>query len=261
MKIALISLNQKWEDKVANLQRCEELTARAAEVGAELVIFPELTLTGFSMNTHSISENATHSPTVSAFAGLAGKYLVSVVAGVAIQDGNLAKNTLVAFGDDGIEKARYVKIHPFSFAGEDRCFQRGYQLSKMESPEFRLGFSICYDLRFPELYSALAKDCDALINIANWPKKRVGHWKTLLQARAIENQVFVVGVNRIGKDGNGLEYASSSCVVNANGEFLAPIFSENEIDVYEINRQELVQFRESFSTRQDRLPDLYRDII
>lgn len=261
MKIALISLDQKWEDKASNLLRCEELTALAAGVGADLVIFPEMTLTGFSMNTRSIAEDCAQSPTVAAFGRLAREYSISAVAGVAIRNGDLAQNTLVAFGNDGAEKARYVKIHPFSFAGEDKIYQRGNRLSKMNMPEFQLGFSICYDLRFPELYSALAKDCEVLINIANWPQKRVGHWKTLLQARAIENQVFVIGVNRTGKDANELEYAASSSVINANGEFVNPIYSENELDIYEISRQELIQFRRSFSTRQDRLPDLYREFI
>lgn len=261
MKVALISLNQKWEDKVSNLQRCEELTARASEFGADLAIFPEMTLTGFSMNLDKVAEDRLSSRTAAAFSELARKYTVSVVAGVVIRKGDRAENTLIAFDRDGAEKARYAKIHPFSFASEDRFFQAGSQLAKMEMQEFRFGLSICYDLRFPELYSALAKDCDVLINIANWPKKRMGHWLTLLQARAIENQTFFIGVNRTGKDANGLDYESSSHVVNANGEFVQPFFSEKEMDVYEIRREELTSFRKAFSTRQDRLPSFYKGII
>lgn len=261
MKVALISLNQKWEDKVCNLQRCAELIARAAEFGADMVIFPEMTLTGFTMNTQLSAEDADESPSVAAFSTLAKNHHVWLVVGVVISDAGKAANTLVAFSSEGEELARYVKIHPFSFAGENNHFQPGSQLTKMQMPEFKLGFSICYDLRFPELYSALAKDCDVLVNIANWPKRRVIHWKALLQARAIENQAFVIGVNRIGVDGKGLEYERSSVVIDANGEFLKPVLTEAELDIYEIKRQDLLDFRHGFSTRQDRLPDLYRSII
>jgi len=261
LKVALISLDQKWEDKTGNMQRCAELAARAARAGADLVIFPEMTLTGFTMNTQLMAEDPAQSPSLAAFEALAGRHGISLVAGVVMGNGEKAANTLVAFSGDGIEQARYIKIHPFSLAGEDRFFQPGDKLAKMQMPKFLLGFSICYDLRFPELYSALAKDCEVLVNIANWPKRRVRHWRTLLQARAIENQVFVVGVNRTGMDGNGLEYERSSAVVNANGEFVGPILSEGEMDIYEISRQELMDFRRGFPTRQDRLPELYRTLI
>lgn len=261
MKVALISLDQKWEDKAYNLQRCSELAARAAECGVALVIFPEMTLTGFTMNTQLSAEESAQAPSLIAFGALAKQYRVWLIAGVVINNAGKAANTLVAFSDEGIEQARYVKIHPFSFVGEDRFFHPGNRLEKVQMPESKLGFSICYDLRFPELYSALAKDCDVLVNIANWPKRRVMHWRTLLQARAIENQAFVIGVNRIGIDGNSLEYERSSVVVNANGEFIEPALTEGEMDIYEISRQELLDFRRGFSTRQDRLPELYRAIL
>jgi len=121
--------------------------------------------------------------------------------------------------------------------------------------------TICYDLRFPELYSTLAKDCDLVVNIANWPQRRVAHWRRLLQARAIENQVFMVGVNRTGTDGNGFVYERSSGVVNPNGEFLSPGATAGEVDWYEVRRQELLDFRQGFSTRQDRRSDFYREVI
>ncbi len=171
-----------------------------------------------------------------------------------------AENTLVVFSGDGVEQARYVKFIHF-FAGEDRFLKPVNMLAKMKLQEFTLGLSICYDLRFSELYSAFAKDCDVLINVANWPKRGVMHWSALFQARAIENQTFVIGLNRIGVDGNGLEYEYSSVVVNANGGFINPILTEGEMDIYEISHQELLNFRQGFSTRHDRLLDLYRIII
>lgn len=261
MRVALVSLDQKWEDKTANLQRCKLFVARAKSFNSDLVIFPEMTLTGYSMNTSKLVEDAIQSPSIKAFSEIAHENQIAMVVGVVLQAGDKAGNALVVFSRDGIEQARYFKIHPFSFAGEDQFFQPGNVLAKINMPEFRLGFSICYDLRFPELYSALARDCDVLVNIANWPKRRVSHWRTLLQARAIENQTFVIGVNRVGIDGNGLEYEPSSVVVNANGEFIEPVLTEGEIDIYDISLQELLDFRKGFSTRQDRLPNLYRAFI
>ncbi len=261
MKVALVSLDQEWEDKASNLQCCRALTARAAALGADLVIFPEMTLTGFTMNTAVSAEHAEHSPTIKSFAEIARNNQVGLIAGVVLRSGEKVSNTLVAFSRDGIEQARYTKIHPFSFAGEDRFFQPGKSLAKMQLTDLKLGFSICYDLRFPELYSALAKDCDVLVNIANWPKRRLKHWRTLLQARAIENQTYFIGVNRIGIDGNGLEYERSSMIIDPNGEVLEPMATDGEIDVYDIKREALDDFRQGFSTRQDRLPELYRALI
>jgi omega-amidase len=261
MKIALVSLNQKWEDKVANLKRCRELAGRAKSLGAELVIFPEMTLTGFSMNTTSSEEDAENSPTIKAFSEMASLNQISVFAGAVLKSESKPSNVFITFSAEGKEQTRYAKIHPFRFAKENEYFKSGSRLAKLAMSEFTFGLSICYDLRFPELYSALANDCDVLVNIANWPKLRVDHWRTLLKARAIENQTFVVGVNRIGMDGNALEYEYSSLIVNANGEFLKPLYSETEIDVYEINRQDLIDFRSSFSTRQDRQLNIYRDWI
>jgi len=127
--------------------------------------------------------------------------------------------------------------------------------------EFCFGFSICYDLRFPELYSALSKDCDVLVNIANWPERRVNHWNTLLQARAIENQTYMIGVNRIGLDGKSLKYIKSSLIVNADGNLIDPTFTDEEINVFELNENDLIDFRNGFSTRQDRQPNFYKQVL
>ena len=261
MKIALASLDQKWEDKFENLKRCLELTASAKAMGAELIIFPEMTLTGFSMNINCTAEDPEQSDSAKAFSELAMSNQIAVIAGVVFQLSEKVGNALLVFSKDGKEQARYFKIHPFSLANEDQFFQSGKSLAKWTCSEFKFGFSICYDLRFPELYSAMAKDCDVLVNIANWPKRRVDHWRTLLKARAIENQVYVIGVNRLGFDGNGLEYEHSSLIVNANGEFLQPFCSQTEMDIYQINQQELHDFRKSFPTRQDRQTAFYQSIM
>jgi predicted amidohydrolase len=261
LKIALISLDQVWENKLANLTRCKELAAVAAQGGASLIIFPEMTLTGFTMNTDLSAEPTANSPSRAAFSSIASRHGLWVIAGIVLRQGSKAANTLMVFSPDGREAACYVKLHSFTHAGEDRWFEEGDSLVRVKIGEFVAGLSICYDLRFPEVFSSLSKDCDLLINIANWPQSRVSHWRILLQARATENQAYMIGVNRTGFDGNGLNYERSSCVVNPNGEFLHPVATFEVIDWYELSSQDLQNSRSIFSSLQDRRSDFYRKVI
>ena len=261
LRIALVSLDQQWEDKEGNLARCVELSGQAGDCGAELVIFPEMTLTGFSMNTLATAEAAEDSATLRQFRDMARAAGVAIVFGMACRREGKAENTLFHVSSQGEVLARYVKMHSFSFAGEDRYFSRGDRLAEVEMGAFTIGFSICYDLRFPELYSALARQCNFIVNIANWPQRRVQHWRALLQARAIENQVYIAGINRTGRDGNGLEYEKSSLLFDANGDLLEAVHAGSELDVYEISAGRLEEFRGQFNTRKDRVPDIYRALI
>ena len=124
-----------------------------------------------------------------------------------------------------------------------------------------VGLTICYDLRFPELYSALGAGSDLIVNIANWPAKRLDHWNTLLRARAIENQIFIVGVNRTGKDMNGLEYVQSSVIINSNGEVLRPFFSEGALDIFDVDTDFTKVLKQNFSSTKDRNLDFYKSIL
>lgn len=261
MKIALVSLDQKWEDKEQNLLECEKYLKMASDSGADIIIFPEMTLTGFSMDIGRNAEEEADSETVQAFQKLSSEYNISIVFGVVIKDGEYALNRAYITDKTGKTGGHYTKIHPFSFSGEDRSFSSGSTLCSFDLDQTSIGLTICYDLRFPELYSALAAKNDILINIANWPAKRVDHWNTLLKARAIENQLFVIGVNRIGKDGNNLEYVESSNVFNANGECLLPIEAKENMKIYDIDRSWTQAFKNSFSTVQDRKTALYKSIL
>ena len=261
MIIALASLNQVWENKVANLLNCEELVHKAKSHNAELIIFPEMTLTGFSMNTSETAENVDNSRTVKSFEELARKNNIAIVFGMVFSQFPKASNNAIFIGKSGEILGAYQKIHPFSFSGEDKYFIAGKAISKLDFDSCNIGLTICYDLRFPELYSALSTNCDLIINIANWPSKRLNHWNTLLKARAIENQIYIAGVNRIGKDMSGNEYTQSSIVIDPNGEIMAPIYSEAELDIINVDIGFKEDFKQSFSTTQDRNPEFYKSIL
>lgn len=261
MKIALVSLDQAWEDKQKNLHFCEVYIAKAAEKKVDLIIFPEMTLTGFSNNISKIAESREDSTTLQKFQSLAKQYHISIIFGLVIKVGEKAQNRSLFIDDTGEVKGEYAKIHPFSFAGEDQFYTAGDRLVTVNLQTVRIGLTICYDLRFPELYSALAKDCDLIVNIANWPAKRIDHWNTLLKARAIENQVYIAGVNRTGEDGNSLGYVESSGVYNANGETLSPDHEYQKMKIMTVNKAWSEEFKKTFITVKDRRLELYKQII
>lgn len=260
MKIALVSLNPVWEDKKESLRLVQDSLAIATVNGAEYVIFPEMTLTGFSMNSSLLSEDYENSETINEFRRLADYYRVNIIAGVILRKEVGIFNTCFAIKANGTNSITYDKIHPFSFSGEDQYYAKGDKLISLDW-EGGWGLTICYDLRFPELYQALSRDNKLLINIASWPKKRVHHWRSLLKARAIENQVFMIGVNRTGIDGNQLEYELSSTIIDPDGLELTPIFCNNNVDIYHIDTNEVVRFREGFPVKNDRREDLYREYL
>jgi len=258
MRLALVSLQQAWENKEENFSSCRAFVQKAKAFGSELVIFPEMTLTAFSMNTAETAEDPLTSKTVEIFKSLAHEFRVSIVFGVVFRQNGKSTNNAVWIDATGTVLGSYSKIHPFSFSGEDRFFTGGEDISTISQGSYMFGMTICYDLRFPELYTALGRQCDLIINIANWPARRIDHWNVLLRARAIENQLFMVGVNRTGMDGNGLEYVHSSMVVDPNGVMLQPVIAEPQIDIYDIDISSRHRFMQSFSTTQDRKVSLYK---
>jgi omega-amidase len=256
-----VSLNQVWENKDENFQACRSFVKSAKVQGAELVIFPEMTLTAFSMNTGGTAEDCETSLTIELFKKLAVEFQVAIIFGVVFRHGGKASNNAVLIDANGFVLGSYSKIHPFSFSGEEQFFRGGNEICVAKLGALTIGLTICYDLRFPEIYSALGKQCDLIINIANWPARRISHWNTLVEARAIENQLFVAGVNRTGIDGKGIEYIKSSIVINPNGESLTPVYTEMQLDVYYIDSSFISQFKKTFSTTQDRKPEFYKTLL
>lgn len=262
MKVALVSLNQSWENKAENKQKVGETLALIAEhcTNTDLVVYPEMTLTGFTMESQKVKEDELSSETITFFKEQAKKYKVSIAFGVVLSKGEKATNNLVVVSEQGV-LATYAKIHPFSYAGEDNYYQAGDELKKLTIGGATIGLTICYDLRFPELYQAYSKDCSVILNIANWPERRVSHWRALNKARAIENQVFMIAVNRIGTDGKGLQYVFSSNIVSPYGEELKGTSLSEEVVVYDLNLEEVAQYRAEFPVKNDRKITLYKEIL
>lgn len=218
-----LQIDIAWEDPPANFVRADALAAQAVAAGARLLVLPEMFATGFSMDAERIAEQAGE---IHAYlADLAARHGVWVIGGFA--EGGRGEtgdprphNACALFDPAGAELLRYHKIHPFSLAGEDRHFAGGTQLPTAIVEGVRVTPLICYDLRFPEPFRAAAAGTDLFVVIASWPQARRGHWSTLLKARAIENQAFVLGVNRVG-EGDGLNYSGDSVLIDPLGEVIA----------------------------------------
>jgi omega-amidase len=259
MRIGLASLDQAWEDKARNLARCEELARESASHGCSLVVFPEMTLTGYSMNTNATAEPAESSESLQRFGALAKATGVHLVFGATLTNSGASRpvNALCHADPSGDARVVYEKIHLFTFASEHESFEPGSRTGVVETPESRIAASICYDLRFPELYAAVANQSDGAVCIASWPNGRVAHWRALLVARAIENQMYMIGVNRIGRDGNGLQYDKSSVVIDPTGSLLEPVHGSVELDVYDVNFEATRRYRQQFPTVRDKRPATY----
>ena len=236
------------------MRRCASLYESAAGQGAELIVFPEMSLTGFSMNT-SLAEPP-DGVTNRFFGELSRKYGVPCVFGYAEREGERFYNRL-ACAHDGVVKARYSKLHPFTIGGE-RAFTGGSEPVSFTLGGMEFGLTICYDLRFPELYTELSKRCHAVIVAANFPKSRREHWLTLLRARAIETQCYILGCNRTGF-GGGIEYSGDSVIFAPDGGELSRAGAGGELIFAEISAEAVNELRSAFPIRNDRRTEIYRN--
>jgi omega-amidase len=242
MKLGMVQYSPEFEYPEENILKIENLIS-TMKLKADLLIFPEMTLTGYTMNSMKFAEEIDGIGT-KYFINLSSRIKTDIFAGIIELDDNTAFNSLVHFDSFGLIKARYRKIHPYSYAGEDKNYGAGKETVITKIEQIKIGLSICYDLRFPELYRLYAKKkTDILVDIASWPVQRIEHWKTLLEARAIENQCFMVGVNRTGIDQYG-KYNGCSAVFDPMGkEIIIGQDSEKIIEV-EIDLDKVKEVRE-----------------
>ncbi|HVR83355.1 MAG TPA: carbon-nitrogen family hydrolase [Planctomycetota bacterium] len=251
MHVAGVQLDIAWEDKAANHARVRDLVAAAKLPEGTLVVLPEMFATGFSMNVAGIAESP-GGPTESFLASLAQDFGVFVCGGVVQRaaDGR-GLNQAVTFAPDRGLVARYSKIHPFSYGGETQHYAPGTEVITYRVRTVPISPFVCYDLRFPEIFrSAAKKGAQLLTVIANWPQPREAHWLTLLKARAIENQAFVVGVNRCGRDPK-LAYSGRGQIVDPRGTVLADGGDGEGVFGADLDMAGLISYRKDFPALQD----------
>lgn len=261
MIVALVSLDTVWEDKNANRERVREALGVAAAHGADVAIFPEMTLTGFTMDLQASVESREDAPTLAWYRAMAREYSMAMIAGYVKynEEGSKGENTAVFVSPRGEVLGSYVKAHPFSVSGEDVIFEKGNSLCTCTFGGAVIGLSICYDLRFPELYQGLSRVSQVIVNIASWPSRRISHWSALLRARAIENQVFMIGVNRTGSSPDGHAFVPSSIVFDPFGRTLEPTALTDSMAIYEFDPGQAVRERIDFPVKRDRRVLFYRD--
>jgi omega-amidase len=251
MRIVAVQSDIAWEDKTENFTRVRALLAGQAIESGSLIVLPEMFATGFSMNVAGIAEPE-DGPTHGFLAELAREYASTVVGGVVTRaaDGR-GLNQAVVFDPAGKLLVRYSKIHPFSFGGESEHFAGGDQVLTFPWQGFTASAFVCYDLRFPEVFRhAARKGAELLIVIANWPEARSSHWQALLPARAIENQCYLVGVNRVGSDPQ-LQYAGHSRIFDPKGHVLAAAETATQVISAAVDRVSLLDYRRKFPSLAD----------
>ncbi len=242
MKIYCCQHDIAWENMLANFAKVRALLAAAKPEPGSLVLLPELFATGFTMNT-ALGEPP-GGETEQFLSGLARELGVFVLGGVlgAGAQGR-GRNLCVVFSAEGREVARYLKMQPFTPGGETAAYEAGVAPVMFPWGGFRVSPFICYDLRFPEHFrAATMQGAQILTVISSWPVARIGHWVTLLQARAIENQAYVAGVNRCGTDPR-LSYNGRSLIVSPKGEVLADAGDGERVISAEVEVESLMAYR------------------
>ncbi len=249
LKITIIQSNLDWENKEKNLELFSQKISAIAEA-TDLIVLPEMFTTGFSMRPELFAEK-TNGKTIDWMREKAKEKNCVITGSFICEENKNYFNRLVWMRADGTYST-YDKRHLFSMGDENNHYTAGKNKIIEEIKGWKICPLICYDLRFPVWSRNKNSAYDVLIYIANWPERRAHPWKTLLLARAIENQSYTVGVNRIGNDGNEIYHSGDSAVINAKGEIISKIMPHEEsIETIILNYSELIEFRKTFSVMND----------
>jgi omega-amidase len=255
VRVALLQMDLAWEDVAENHRRAARLLAEAKRGGASLAVLPEMFSTGFSMDAARIAQPA-GGESETFLRDQARELGLWILASVPERGEPTPRNMALLVSPEGAV-VKYAKIHPFSFAGEDKVYTAGDRVVTAEVEGVRVTPLVCYDLRFPEPFRTAAAETDLFVVVANWPGERREHWRTLLKARAIENQAYVVGVNRAG-EGNGLRYAGDSAAIAPLGETLAEADAREQVLFADVDPGVVKKLRARFPALSDRRPSAYR---
>jgi predicted amidohydrolase len=239
LKVLICQTNTKWLDKAANLQEVGSILTSHADM--DVFIFPEMFNTGYIMNPEAGAEG-NHDLTISTLQAKVPDH--SVVCGSIPYkiDDSAYTNAFIAVNKSGLQ-ALYHKVHLFNPSGEGRCYTPGENTITFLHAGFTILPLICYDLRFPYISYNAEEMVDLIIYSANWPVSRISHWRQLLIARAIENQCYVIGVNRVGQDLNGLEYNGNSIAVDFSGNIIAEAGTEANNTAAVLDKLEMMAYR------------------
>ncbi|MBS1663895.1 MAG: amidohydrolase [Bacteroidetes bacterium] len=253
LTITTIQTNLKWEDKAANLRQLEEKILSIPEK-PQLVVLPEMFSTGFSMRPEALAEKM-DGEAVSWMRAIAAKKRIILTGSLIIEEDGNYFNRLLWIQPNG-EFGYYDKRHRFAYAGEDQHYTEGRKRLVTSANGWKILPLVCYDLRFPVWsrqtpQEGEALEYDLILYVANWPERRSLAWKTLLQARAIENQSYVVGVNRVGPDGNNIAHSGDSMVIDPLGEILYHETGKEDIHTLTLQKENLTEIRQRFPFWRD----------
>jgi len=261
MKIAAAQMACALGDVDANVRKIRDFSTRAKEGGAELIVFPEMADTGYAMLVIQACARPWSEGAVPELQKIARDLSLAIISGVSERDGASIYNSQVFIDANGDILGSYRKTHLFTAApiGEDKCFAPGDELRSFPFGGFRLGLSICYDLRFPEVYRTLAIEEEANVFIVSsaWPFPRVEHFRILAAARAIENQSYMIVSNRVGTD-DGVTCCGSSAIIDPYGVAIASASTDREeLILGGISQEAIGSVRNKMAVFIQRRPDLY----
>lgn len=249
LNVALIQANLSWENKDANLQNFARIF-NAIPKSTDLILLPEMFTSGFTMHPNKVAETM-DGPSVQWMQEQATKHDCYICGSLVIKDQDCYYNRMCCVNKDGIQ-AIYNKRHLFALAQEHLSYTPGEaEQIIVDIKGFKCLLSVCYDLRFPVWLRNQALSYDIMLCAANWPQTRILHWDVLLQARAIENLSYVVAVNRIGKDGNQLDYSGHSAVYHPSGKTLVKMTEQEEIGLLTLDKMSLDNWRKRFPFHKD----------
>ena len=257
LTLTIIQTDISWENKEANLQMLERKIHSIVDK-AEIIILPEMFSTGFSMNAAELAENM-EGPTINWMRRIAASNNIILTGSVIIRENEQFFNRLIWMLPNG-QLGYYDKRHLFAFGGEDLYYSSGQKRFIASVKGWKINLQICYDLRFPvwarQSSAALEQnpefpEYDLLIYVANWPERRNIAWKTLLRARAIENQCYAVGVNRVGNDGNNIYHSGDSMIIDPVGEILYEKHNDEDVYTYTLTAETLTKARSKFPFWKD----------
>lgn len=251
MKIGIYQSSIVWEDKKKNIEMLKDLLASRVECSLDLLLLPEMSFTGFSMNTEITAEE--NGESLRNVSDIARQYKTRIGFGWVKKLEDRFFNCYSIVNGEGESLSEYYKIHPF-FSEQNRV-TKGTAITSFSIGSIPFSTFICYDLRFPEVFRIAARWAHIIVVAANWPKSRREHWITLLKARAVENQVYILGVNCVGNIG-GTDYSGDSCVICPDGNVEMVKTDEEGLLVYDLN-DNVEEIRKSFPVHKDSRWDMY----